>query len=167
MGNKLSIGDHSFISRNAWETRRMCGIWKHVPWKRWQPRTDRRGIKKLTLIRLLKKTYLFGFAGSVQTPQVFFKEIVILNHSNIYFVVLGTGNNYLKNLCRIMPCCEMSTVSICLGSARTPQKRMRVNESKPNTHFILFSFCKNLIYDLGRGASGRNFAISFFSWPTG
>ncbi len=34
---------------------------------------------------LYKKTYFFGFAGSVRTPLVFFKEIVILNYSKVLF----------------------------------------------------------------------------------
>ena len=34
----------------------------------------------------------------------------------------------MKNLCRIMSCYKMPTVLISLGSARTPQKRMRVNQ---------------------------------------
>ena len=40
------------------------------------------------------------------------------------FVVLGTGKNYLENICR----CEMPTVLIWLGSAWTPQTRMRVKQ---------------------------------------
>ncbi len=35
------------ISRNAWKTKRteMCGIYRHVPWKRWQPWLHHWGIK--------------------------------------------------------------------------------------------------------------------------
>ena len=36
----------------------------------------------LTLICFKKKTYFFGFAGSVRTPLVFYKEIVILNYTD-------------------------------------------------------------------------------------
>ena len=66
-------------------------------------------------------------------------EIIILNYSKVLGhakLFLGNAkqrNNfawpyYLKNLCCVISCCEMPTVLISLGSARTPQKRMRVNE---------------------------------------
>ncbi len=43
-----------------------------------------------------------------------------------------------KNLCQIMSCCEMPTVLISLGSARTPQKHMRVKVVFLNLSNIVF-----------------------------
>ena len=55
------------------------------------------------------------------------------------------------NLCQIMVRCEMSTILICPGSVRTPQKRMRVN--KPlfwvlPTSYPLDPKCLNALWEI-------------------
>ena len=48
----------------------------------------------------------------------------------IYYVCPTWRGESKWNLCRIMSYCEMPTVLICLGSAQTPQKHLRVKMNK-------------------------------------
>ncbi len=73
------------------------------------------------------------------TPLVFFKEIVILNYS------------------------EMSTVLICLGSARTPQKGMRVNDLFPlcTTVYVIWdNFIFPCWFPIGNSARFDNLKVN-------